>query len=84
MGNSRSASSSAVSDRGHGRQRPEPRELLLVGLWGATTAVIAYALSFGSMPIFVLNMFVIGALVRLGAYFVVKWRGQKPPSGWWT
>jgi hypothetical protein len=52
-------------------------------IWGGTTTVLAYALSFGSIVIFIALMIVFGILLRLAAWAVIKQRGERPPRGWW-
>jgi hypothetical protein len=59
------------------------KTLLRVGLWGATTTLIAYLLSRGSIVFFVVWLFVIAVLVRIVARVVVARRGERPPKGWW-
>lgn len=60
-----------------------PKTLLAVGLWGATTTVFAYLLSFGNLAVFVVLLLIIGVAVRVLAYRIVKRRGEKPPPWWW-
>jgi hypothetical protein len=68
--------------------RPDPpplntKTLLQVALWGASTALIAYALAFGSYIRFVINIVVIAILVRVVARLVWLRLGKKPPRWWW-
>lgn len=60
-----------------------PKTLLAVGLWGASTTLIAYLLSRGSIVFFVIWLFVIAIVVRVGARLLVARRGERPPKGWW-
>lgn len=69
-------------------RRPEPPPLKLktlvgVGLWGAATTLLAYGLAFGSLIRFVINIVVIGILVRVIARLVWIRMGKKPPRWWW-
>ncbi|HVA60519.1 MAG TPA: hypothetical protein VNG13_08275 [Mycobacteriales bacterium] len=65
------------------RRPVTPKTLAAVGLWGATTTVVAYLLSFGSMPAFVVLLVVFGVLVRLVAVRIARQRGSQPPK-WWS
>jgi hypothetical protein len=55
----------------------------MVGLWGAATTITAYLLAFGSLRLFILNMFVIGVLFRVVAWAVTERKGVGQPRGWW-
>jgi hypothetical protein len=59
------------------------KRLLGVGLWGAATTVVAYLLAFGSLVLFVANIFAIGILLRAAAWAVMRRRGKRPPRWWW-
>jgi hypothetical protein len=42
-----------------------------------------YLLSGGSLVTFIILIVVIGVLLRLVAFALVRARGQWPPRGWW-
>jgi hypothetical protein len=68
-----------------GTRKPMTRKgLVAAGIWGATTTVLAYVLSFGSIPLFIALMVAFGVLLRLAAFAVMKQRGERPPRGWWV
>jgi large-conductance mechanosensitive channel len=60
------------------------RELLPVAIYGGLSAAVAFALSFGSLILFIVNFFIIGGVLRLVAWKIMRQRGQKPPRGWWV
>jgi hypothetical protein len=64
-------------------RKPGVRTLVFVGLFGAATTVIAYVISGGSLLVFVAAMVLIGVLLRVGAYALVRSRGEQPPRRWW-
>jgi hypothetical protein len=66
------------------RRQITPRGLLFAALWGASTTLLAYALSFGSVPVFILLLVTFGVLLRLAGWTLAKRRGNGPPRGWWT
>jgi drug/metabolite transporter (DMT)-like permease len=59
------------------------KRLVGAGVWGAAMTLLAYLLSFGSVPAFIVLMFVISAVLRVMAVAVLRQRGEKPPQGWW-
>jgi hypothetical protein len=59
------------------------KTLLMVALWGGVTTIAAYALSFGSIPLFVGLMVAFGVILRVGARIIGSRHGQKPPPRWW-
>ena len=61
---------------------PTFRTLVVVGLWGATTTVVAYAVSGGSLPVFIGGMAAIGVLQRVAAVRIRRARGESTPP-WW-
>jgi hypothetical protein len=63
--------------------RPELRTLLKVGIVGGVTTGGAYALSRGSIPVFVGILVAFGILTRVGARVLMARLGRKPPRGWW-
>ena len=58
------------------------RTMLLVGAWGAATAVIAYLISRGNLAVFIGVMLLIGIAQRVAAVYVVRRRGATAPP-WW-
>jgi hypothetical protein len=63
--------------------RQQGRTLLTVAAVGGATTVGAYALSGGSIPIFVAVMVAIGIVARVGARALTIRQGRQPPRGWW-
>jgi len=63
--------------------RPSLRTLLQVAVVGAVTTGGAYAISGGSIPIFVGVMVGFGVLMRVGARLILWRKGQQPRRGWW-
>jgi hypothetical protein len=59
------------------------KTLMMVGLWGGLTTVAAYALSFGSLLLFVGLMVAFGVILRVVARTIAVRRGQRPPRRWW-
>jgi hypothetical protein len=57
--------------------------LVAAALWGASTMVIAYLLSFGSVTIFIINIFVIAIGLRLIVGLIARRRGTEMPPRWW-
>lgn len=64
-------------------KRPSPKQLLAVAVWGGGTTLVAFLLSFGSIPLFVVNIVVIAIGVRLAARAIVRRRGGRLPPWWW-
>lgn len=62
--------------------RPTLRTLVGVGAWGAITTVLAYLISRGNIPIFIVAMLVIGVLQRVIAVRIARQRGDNA-SQWW-
>lgn len=63
--------------------RPDFRTLLKVGIVGGVTTGGAYAVSGGSIPVFVGVLIAIGILMRVGARVLMARQGRRPPRGWW-
>jgi len=74
-----------VSEREDQRPQRKPgvRTFVFVGLLGAAITVIAYVISGGSLLVFVAALVLIGILLRVGAYALVRSRGERPPRRWW-
>lgn len=65
------------------RARPHLSTYLAVAIVGGATAAGAYAVSGGSIPVFVAVMVAVGVLVRVGGRAFVVRQGRRPPRGWW-
>ncbi len=66
-----------------GDKRPSSKQLLAVAVWGGGTTLVAFLLSFGSIPLFVVNIAVIAVGVRLATRAIVSRRGGQLPPWWW-
>jgi hypothetical protein len=64
------------------QRRPTPRNLLIVAAWGAATTTVAYLISGGSIPIFVVALVALGVAQRMLAVRIARRRGDHPPR-WW-
>jgi VIT1/CCC1 family predicted Fe2+/Mn2+ transporter len=74
---------SGREDKRPRHSKPGVRTFVFVGLFGAAITVIAYVISGGSVLIFVAALVLIGILLRVGAYALVRNRGEQPPRRWW-
>ncbi len=63
--------------------RPAPPTLVMVGAWGAGTALLAALLSGGSPLRLLVALFMIGAAQRGIAIVLLRRRGTRPPRWWW-
>jgi RsiW-degrading membrane proteinase PrsW (M82 family) len=64
------------------RRRPTRHGLVFAAVYGAVVAAVAYLVAGGNPLWMLIVMIVIGVLLRLYAYLVIRRRGAERPP-WW-